>query len=304
MTPTTARILLVDDLPANLHTLSRTLSADYDLSVATSGEDALALARQIMPDLILLDVMMPGIDGLETLDRLRASDWGKDIPVILVTADDRTETQIKGLDQGADDFIAKPLVVAVVQARVRNLLERQRLKRELFRLATIDELTGAHNRRYFFERAETERARALRHGYPCGLLMLDLDHFKSINDRHGHAVGDRVLTAFAEAVTAQLRDSDILGRIGGEEFAALLPHSERDGTRGLAERLRAAVATMQVPTEGEGPGGNAAPHAITVSIGATQLDPADTRFDNALQRADAALYAAKKAGRNRVCDAP
>jgi PAS domain S-box-containing protein len=128
-----ARLLLVDDFPENLHTLSRILVGSYDLSVATSGADALAIAQETLPDLILLDVMMPQMDGLETLRRLRASDWGREIPVILVTADDRVETQVAGLEQGADDFIAKPIMAPVLMARVRNVLARQQVTRALAR---------------------------------------------------------------------------------------------------------------------------------------------------------------------------
>jgi DNA-binding response OmpR family regulator len=129
------KVLLVDDLPANLHALSCTLADEYDLSVAISGADALEIARTIAPDLILLDVMMPDMDGLETLRRLRGSDWGRDIPVILVTADDRAETQVSGLEQGADDFIAKPIVAPVLKARLRNLLGRRRAEAELRKLS-------------------------------------------------------------------------------------------------------------------------------------------------------------------------
>jgi diguanylate cyclase (GGDEF)-like protein len=296
MISTQANILLVDDLPSNLHTLSRTLSDEYDLSVATSGMEALNLARVIAPDLILLDVMMPEMDGLETLSRLRSSDWGREIPVILVTADDRVETQVSGLELGADDFIAKPIVVPVLKARVRNVLERRRLQRELTWLATTDELTCALNRRRFFAQGEAERIRVDRYEQPCGLLMLDLDHFKSVNDQHGHAAGDAVLKAFADTVSNLLRNTDYFGRIGGEEFAVLLPQTDRQGTLNLAERLRVAVTEIRIPLEGD------KVIQITSSIGATQLIATDTRLDDALHRADTALYAAKAAGRNKVIE--
>jgi len=291
-----ANILLVDDLPSNLHTLSRTLSDEYDLSVATSGMEALNLAQVIAPDLILLDVMMPEMDGLETLRRLRSSDWGREIPVILVTADDRVETQVSGLELGADDFIAKPIVAPILKARVRNVLERRRLQRELIWLANTDELTCALNRRRFFAQGEAERVRVGRYKHPCGLLMLDLDHFKSVNDQHGHATGDAVLKAFADTISALLRNADQFGRIGGEEFAILLPQTDRQGTLNLAERLRQAVAEIQLPNE------DGKTIQITTSIGATQLIATDKRLDDALQRADSALYAAKAAGRNRVIE--
>jgi len=289
------KLLLVDDLPANLHTLSAALAKDYDLSIAISGETALSLAKQIEPDLILLDVMMPNLDGFQTMARLRATYWGKHIPVILITADDRIETQVNGLEQGADDFITKPVVIPVVQARVRNLLERQRLRRELFRLATGDGLTGAFNRRYFLECGEIERRRTLRHGYPSSVLMLDIDHFKSVNDLYGHALGDRVLQVLAQTLKAGLRDSDILGRLGGEEFAILLPHSDQAGVLLLAERLRVAVEQSVLPLDDGGE------LRVKVSIGVTQIELQDHGLEAALRRADAALYAAKTAGRNRVC---
>lgn len=292
--PPRARILIVDDVPANLHTLSRALGDDYELSVATSGPAALALAEKLAPELILLDVMMPGIDGIETLTRLRATDWGRDIPVILVTADERTETQVLGLERGAEDFLTKPIVVPVVRVRVRNVLERHRLRRELVRLATTDALTGLLNRRRFFTCGESEHHLLMRYDHPCGLLMIDLDHFKTINDHYGHAVGDAALRAVGQAMASLLRDPDRLGRIGGEEFGLLLPHTERQGTLALAERVRAAVADLQL----EGPDGDHL--ALRVSIGSTQLRAADRDFDEALHRADTALYAAKAAGRNRV----
>jgi diguanylate cyclase (GGDEF)-like protein len=289
-----ARILLVDDLPANLHTLCRALASEYDLAIATSGSSALALARDSAPDLILLDVMMPEMDGFETLRHLRQSHWGRTVPVMLVTADDRSETQVKGLDLGADDFITKPVVVPVVQARVRNLLERQQLQRELMRLATTDELTGVLNRRCLFSHGESARTMVVRYQQACGLVMLDIDYFKQVNDRYGHAVGDAVLIAFAATIGGLLRDSDHFGRIGGEEFALLLPNTDHKGTLILAERLRQAVMAMRIQNdEGESV-------LVTTSIGVTQLTADDLQFDDAMRRADSALYQAKFLGRNRV----
>jgi diguanylate cyclase (GGDEF)-like protein len=298
MTLPKARILLVDDLPANLHTLSGILSEEYELSIAMSGADALKLARETDPDLILLDVMMPQMDGYETLCRLRACERCRHIPVIMVTTDDRTETQVSGLDLGADDFIAKPLVVPVLKARVRNVLGRRREQGELLRLATTDNLTGALNRLRFMELGEGERGRHKRYGQPCGLLMLDLDHFKRVNDAHGHAAGDTVLKAFAGTVAGLLRHTDLFARIGGEEFALLLPQTDRNGTLNLAERLRAAVAGIRLDHEG------GAEIAVTVSVGVSRLLPADGGLQEALARADAALYEAKAAGRNCVRENP
>lgn len=287
------KILLVDDVPTNLYALSRALAEEYEIFVTTSGQHALQLAREHHPDLILLDVMMPEMDGFQVLKQLRDSSWGRDIPVILITGDDRPETQVAGLEQGAEDFITKPVIVPVVRTRVHNVLERRRMWRELVRLATTDELTGVLNRRRFFELGEAERLRITRYGYPCGVLMLDLDHFKRINDRYGHAAGDKVLQIFAATIGDLLRNSDILGRIGGEEFAVILPQTDHAGALGLAERLRASVAARTITIdEGE--------LSITTSIGVTQLTAHDERFDRALLRADDALYRAKAEGRNCV----
>lgn len=291
-----SKILLVDDQTANLHTLSRTLADEFDLSLATSGADALLIAQKVKPDLILLDVMMPGMDGLETVRRLRATDWGMDIPVILVTADDRIETQVCGLELGANDFVAKPIVAPVLKARMHNLLKSRLLQRELHRLATTDSLTGLLNRRRMIEQGGAELLRVVRYGQPCALLMLDLDHFKSINDGYGHAAGDSILVTVSAAVGGLLRETDFFGRIGGEEFAILLPQTDRDGAINLAERLRGVVNDIRLGL----PDGRVI--GVTVSIGVTHLRDSDSRFEDALVRADAALYAAKAAGRNCVRD--
>lgn len=290
----TASILLVDDLPANLHTLSRALAREYELSVATGGQEALRLAAELRPDLILLDVLMPQMDGLEVLSRLRGTTWGREIPVILVTADARTETQVEGLERGAEDFITKPVVIPVVQARVRNVLERHRMRRQLLRMATVDELTGVLNRRRFLERAAEERRRVVRYGSPCGLLYLDIDRFKAINDHHGHAAGDEALRTVGALLGGLRRQPDVVGRLGGEEFGLLLPQTDRQGALSMAERIRTGIGGTPVPL------GDGAMLALTVSIGMTQLVAEDDSMDAALRRADAALYAAKAAGRDRV----
>ena len=287
-------VLLVDDLPTNLHTLSQILKDLYDVSIATSGADALRIAQSSPPDLILLDIMMPDMDGIETLHRLRTSEWGRDIPVILVTADDSVETQVKGLETGADDFITKPIVAPVLKARVHNVLERLRLHRELARLATTDELTGAMNRRQFYCQGEARLNLLTRYPAPCGLLMMDLDKFKSINDLHSHSVGDEVLVAFANTIQSRLRSSDFFGRIGGEEFAVLLPQTDAAGSLEVAERLRLAVAGIRLPLA------TGQVISVTTSIGSTQLWPSDAALDAALSRADKALYAAKSHGRNQT----
>ena len=435
--PVRQRILIVDDVPDNISFLAAVLDGEYETQFALSGEQALDLVAQAVPDLVLLDVMMPGMSGLETLERLRGLPGGNKLPVILITADTRTTTHIEGLRLGAQDFLTKPVEVPVLLARIHNALERrrlegeaqaltlkltaanhelkrlvelnavllasagegifsvdltgtctsvnpaalkllgyteeevlgqnqhvvfhhhrpngmeypsaecpifqtlrdgvvrrldehfirkdgtmlpvlltvtpmmldgtrvgaevlfqdiserQRMERELFRLATTDVLTGILNRRRFLELGEAEQMRVARYGTDSALLMLDLDHFKNVNDRYGHSVGDEVLRSFAREVTGLLRTVDVFGRLGGEEFAVLLPETDTEGAVVFAERLRNAVAAMQVPVENGAVG-------ITVSIGIAKVCAGGASLDQVLVAADRALYRAKESGRNQT----
>ena len=176
-----------------------------------------------------------------------------------------------------------------------DITERKLLEEELRRQAHVDYLTGIYNRRHFMERAEQELSRAHRYAKPLSMLMLDIDHFKQINDRHGHKVGDTVLKAVADLSQATFRDVDIVGRLGGEEFAALLPETDQPAALEAAERLRATIANARIPLPG------APPVSFSVSIGVSSMDSPEDNIDALLQRADKALYKAKDGGRNRVC---
>ena len=176
-----------------------------------------------------------------------------------------------------------------------DITERKLLEEELRRQAHVAYLTGIYNRRHFMERAEQELSRAHRYGKPLSMLMLDIDHFKQINDRHGHKVGDTVLKAVADLSQATFRDVDIVGRLGGEEFAALLPETDQPAALEAAERLRATIANARIPLPG------APPVSFSVSIGVSSMDSPEDNIDALLQRADKALYKAKDSGRNRVC---
>ena len=176
-----------------------------------------------------------------------------------------------------------------------DITERKLLEEELRRQAHVDYLTGIYNRRHFMERAEQELSRAHRYAKPLSMLMLDIDHFKQINDRHGHKVGDTVLKAVADLSQATFRDVDIVGRLGGEEFAALLPETDQPAALEAAERLRATIANARIPLPG------APPVSFSVSIGVSSMDSPEDNIDALLQRADKALYKAKDSGRNRVC---
>jgi len=431
------RVLIVDNTISEIELLAGALEQEYDVAFALSGEQALSLAEKHPPDIVLLDVMMPGINGLETLRRMRAITHLQDVPVILVTGDVRPETQIDAFNLGAADFLTKPLELPVVKARTRNLVqrsrlmveqrqlvaslqeankeierllqfkelllsaagegifgvdldmrctyinpaalamlgfereevignaphglfhhrngdgasleasesplhktledgirreiddqfirkdgvvlsvnltitamlrgdkrigaevvfrdisERQRLERELLHLATIDGLTEVPNRRRFLQLAEAELHRVRRYGGTASLLMIDLDHFKQVNDQHGHAIGDRVLQHFARIARGRLRATDGIGRLGGEEFAVLLPDTPLDGGRNFAQQLCNQVASEPLLT-------GDAKIWLTASIGVTQIMDDDERLDDVLIRADKAMYEAKNGGRNRV----
>lgn len=297
-------ILIVDDVKANIQVLAEILRDLGEVAFATDGPTALARAAELRPNLILLDVAMPGMDGHEVCRRLAADEATRHIPVIFVTARSDDSDEEAGLALGAIDFIRKPLSPTIVRARVRNHLAFQQTaadlrvaNAELRRLAATDPLTGVFNRRRFLELAETEMRRLGRNGRAFGLIMMDVDHFKSINDTRGHAAGDHVLKAMADTCVGHLRTVDAVGRLGGEEFAILLPETDLPGVRLTAERLRESLGGLEVPI-------NADTINFTISAGYTAVSDARDTVDDALKRADEALYQAKKLGRNRaICHA-
>lgn len=448
----TARVLIIDDTVANLVLLERQLNDEFfDTLTATSGAQGLEIARRELPDLVLLDVMMPGMDGFETCRRLKTSPETAHIPVVMITALDQPSARMRGLGAGADDFLVKPVrdvellarvrslvrlktlfdelrareatdgllglgsvldlgpgdetatlvmvddgssvigevlgllqgfgtvatlpneraldrlrkmpcdlvvialmdghveglrlvsrlrsygetrrlpVLALVDhddplplvkgfdlgvddcvkypadplelsARVRTLLKRKRLADRMrqnvhlsMRLATTDAVTGLYNRHYMTHHLATSVSRARTSGRPLSLLLLDIDHFKAINDTHGHAAGDRALRAVAERIVTNVRGVDLCARYGGEEFVVIMPDTELTTASTIAERIRLLVAA-----ESFGTGVDGAPLSLTISIGAAVLHEGDIDGVSLLSRADAALYAAKRAGRNRV----
>jgi diguanylate cyclase (GGDEF)-like protein len=300
MEPTRALILIVDDSPANLEALNAVLGADHDLVFATSGQEALELARDQAPDLILLDVLMPGMDGYQACRQLKGDPKTQRIPVIFVTAMDHEEDEAAGLDAGAIDYLAKPIRASIVRARVRNHLELKRARDLLESLSITDPLTGLPNRRQFDAALETEIRRALRNTSHLGLMMCDLDYFKAYNDHYGHLAGDQCLQKVAEVFRNTFkRAGELPARYGGEEFAVILPDTTPADARAMAERVREAVEVSHVPHAR-----NDRSPWVTMSIGvASLLVTADVSPSWLVQRADVALYASKKSGRNRVTSA-
>ena len=295
------RLLVVDDQPVNVQLLYRVFAADHQVFAATHGEKALEIARQQLPDLILLDVIMPGLDGFEVCQRLRADELTRDIPVIFLTANSDPDSEARGLDAGAVDFIAKPFNTKVVRARVKTHLTLKRQGDLLRRWVFLDGLTGINNRRHFDERLTAEWSRSERSGAPLSALLIDVDHFKRFNDTHGHQCGDDCLRRVARALASGLqRPTDLVARYGGEEFVCLLPDTDEYGATHLAEQLRQRIQGETQPNLT-----GAAWPAVTASIGvgSARLDLMRSSAD-LLREADYNLYRAKHAGRNAVRAGP
>jgi len=291
------RILIVDDEKMNLKVLADLLKEEYQPVLAKNGEQALKHAFEGEPDLILLDVIMPGMGGYEVLKHLKQDERTKNIPVIFVTALGSSEEEELGLKLGAVDYITKPFSPPIVKVRVRNHLSFVRQYKLLEQLVNIDGLTEIPNRRRFEEIFRREGSRAARHGSPLSVAMLDIDFFKQYNDHYGHAMGDRTLQAVAGALRDSLkRPADLAARYGGEEFVMVLPETGSEAGLEVADRARTAVADLAIPHEFS----KSADH-VTISIGvATQPSGSDFRPEALLAQADRNLYRAKEQGRNRV----
>ncbi len=301
-------ILVVDDLPSNLRVVQGILApAGYDLTLATGGSQALERVKAARPDLIVLDLMMPDLDGITVCKMLKADPQYAEIPIIFLTASDSDGHLEDAFAAGAVDYVTKPFRPAELLARIRNQLllkyaldELRATKAELLNtlqdlehLANTDPLTQVLNRRSWQDLAKREWQRAQRYGTPFAVLMLDCDRFKQVNDQYGHDVGDRVLCAIAGTLQTTCRELDAIARYGGEEFAILLPQTDAETARNLAERLCQAIAALAVVV----PDGTV---KVTASLGVGGYQDGDADLLDVSRRADRALYAAKEAGRNCV----
>jgi diguanylate cyclase (GGDEF)-like protein len=290
------RVLVVDDAMENIQILHGALRDEQEVLFALDGARALELARAQQPDLILLDAVMPDMDGYALCRELLTSPETAGIPVIFVTALTSPEDETRALEAGAADFISKPVNAAVVRARVRTQLTVKRQRDALRAMILVDALTGAANRRAFDERLDAEWRRCGRTDLPVTLLLVDIDHFKLYNDHYGHPGGDATLVQVAVAMRrAAGRSQDLVARYGGEEFAILLPQLDAQGAGGVARRLMAELDHMAIPHA-------ASPTApvLTVSIGIACMVPGELSFPaDLIQVADALLYQAKAGGRNQ-----
>ena len=294
------KILVVDDNPDNVDLLTQYLAGlGHEVVPAYDGEEALIVAARETIDLVLLDVMMPKLSGFDVCRKLKQLHQSDFIPIVLVTVRDDTQSKLEGFAAGADDYITKPFDIEELSARVSSLLRIKNLQDELraanVRLAEMsvtDGLTGLFNHRYLVEQLVVEVNRAKRYRRPLAVIMLDLDHFKRVNDTYGHLFGDYVLRRVSEIFQAAVRAGDVAARYGGEEFAILV--TETEGAAKLAERIRAAVETDEFVFE-------TLRTQIRISAGVCQAKAGKVNDGNELLRmADEALYEAKQTGRNRV----
>lgn len=292
------KLLVVDDQPDNIQLLVQAFAGDYQVLMATSGEQALAVCQSDPPDLVLLDVLMPGMDGFAVCRQLKAQDATAHIPVILVTTRPDAGQETHGLGLGAVDFITKPINPGVVRARVHTHLTLKFQSDLLKKLVLLDGLSGVFNRRYFDQQLATEWARSARSGLSLSLVLLDVDHFGAYNERHGHQAGDDCLRLIAVTLKAVLRrPADVVARFAGEAFACLLPDTSHDDARALAQEMERRVRQLGLPHGGAHRGG-----VVTVSVGlATRVSPHSGQANDLLDLASAQLQQAKDAGRGQVC---
>jgi diguanylate cyclase (GGDEF)-like protein len=294
----TPLLLVVDDQPSNIQTLYAIFQDRYEVCMAVNGADALAFCAQRTPDLILLDVVMPGIGGYALCETIKRDPRHCDIPIIFVTGNSEPLDEVRGFDAGGADFITKPFHATVVRARVHTQLTLKRQADYLRTMALVDGLTGVANRRQFDRVLDAEWRRCGRSAQPLSLLLIDIDFFKRYNDHYGHQRGDVCLRVVAAAIDKVMRrPHDLAARYGGEEFSCILPDTARDGALVKAHQIEQAVRTLDLQHAD-------APEAIvTVSIGVATVvhqGRAETYAD-LVMAADTQLYRAKSEGRGRVC---
>ncbi|MBX5484357.1 MAG: diguanylate cyclase [Myxococcaceae bacterium] len=302
MGETPETILVVDDSRAAADTLAEVFRREgRPVDIVQDGAEAVKRASAGDVALVLLDVELPGIDGLQALRMIRATTSRRYLPVVVLTVHDDRQKRLTAFKLGADDVLQKPWDADELWARCQRLMtlrgrfdELVRETEKLHALSVTDGLTQIHNHRFFQDRLKEEFRRAQRYDDPLALVMLDIDHFKDVNDRHGHPAGDAVLREVAQAIRGSVRDTDLIARYGGEEFAILLPRTHLAGALTVAERVWRAVGNLRT-----GPGGTI---RVTASLGISGFPSRQVLTGEQLLRtADEALYRAKREGRNKIC---
>lgn len=288
-------VLLVDD-SVDVHRLlqTRLRHEHINLVAITRGPDAVAMAQSQAPAAILLDLQMPGMDGFEVLRSLKDTPQTHNIPVIVLSGLSGSEDKVTAFDLGAADYITKPCDLAELRARLRAALRTERLLRLLAERADVDGLTGLGNRSHFNKRWSEKVAECKRYRHPLSLAILDADHFKRVNDTYGHPAGDEVLQGLAQLLQRECRETDVVCRYGGEEFALIMPNTGPGDALGVGERIRTRLSKVVWPRHPE------TPVTISAGIAGTDANGLCLDCDRWLELADRNLYSAKHAGRNRV----
>lgn len=305
-----SKILVVDDVPVNIKLQKTYLSAvGYEVIEAKDGLEAMEKVHQEAPDLVLLDVMMPKMNGFEVCQKLKSSEATRFIPVIMITALNELEDKIRGIEAGADDFICKPFNKLELLARVKSLLrikhlhdqleekikELEEAQERLRQLAITDGLTGLYNYRYFKEQLTQEINRAKRHKLWVSVVMIDIDFFKYYNDNHGHPAGDAVLETIAKLLRSNIRNIDVAARYGGEEFSLILVETDKNAAAVVARKIKKLVEDYPFSYRETQPNGK-----LTISMGVATFPEDGYSPDEMVTCADRRLYRAKQKGRNMV----
>ena len=290
------RILVIDDSAVQIEFLNSILKNDYEITMCQTAADGLRAAKEGGYSLILLDVVMPDMDGFTLIRELKATDLTRHVPVIMITGLADIQYEERGLLLGAVDYIAKPFSPVIIKARVNTHIQLYRYQNQFQEQALVDQLTGVANRRRYEAESAARWKDAVRFGQPFSLCMFDIDKFKVYNDTFGHPAGDRVISAVAKEVSAHFRRAtDLFARYGGEEFVAVFVGGDGQSAFEFLKEIRQAVEDMHIPHD------PSVGSWVTISVGGVTLRPkAGDSFDTYLKLADTMLYDAKRLGRNRV----
>ena len=298
-------LLIVEDNATDAKLIKSLLnSLACNISTVHSGEEALSCCNNYKVDIMILDMLLPGLDGYEVVKQVKENASTQSTQIIVVTSLQDIESKIKGYEAGVDDFLMKPINFNEFRARVNSLIKKKAYHDKLMgnfevavQAAITDKLTGVYNNGYFQHYLKNELKRADRHHHPVSLLMLDIDNFKLVNDRHGHLAGDKLLKEVAAKLNQSIRDIDVLARFGGDEFAIILPYTQKENAAAIAERIRLAIEKCTVAVNDQ------TSITLSMSIGVADYAPGVDTAHDVIQKADKALYTAKLNGKNKVCSA-